>query len=214
MHRVVRSFVVLLLLSLAPPASRLSAQIFSGLGDARPGEDFISLGVVYGQMNPQTRFRDGGGFDSSSLIGGSATFWLNRFMGLQFSVVFSEHKALLASDGRESIVSGRDPSVQTYQGDFVLRYPLPAGAVTVSPYAAIGGGWKYYNWTWDSVGGRNSRGMDGAWSYVGGLEARFGAQHRFGVRGEFRDLRSRFVRNGEDLTHKDRVLSGGLLLNL
>ena len=194
-------------------AAPLQGQIFGGLGSAEPGEDVISLAVIYGRITPETRFRDGGGFDSSTLLGGSATFWLNRYAGLQFSVVFSEHTALLASDGRESVVSGRDPDVQTYQGDLLARYPITTGVLTLSPYVALGGGWKYFNWTWDSVGGRGSRGMDGAWSYVGGLEARFGAERRLGARAEFRDLRSKFARYGEDLTHQDRIFTGGLLLN-
>jgi hypothetical protein len=213
MRRVLAATVFAFLCSFAQPAAQLSAQIFSGLGVAEPGNDVLSLGVIYGTMTPKTRFRDGGGFDNGSLIGGSAAFWLNRYMGLQFSVAFSKHGTLNATDGGVSVVSGRDPSIQTYQGDLLGRYPLPAGAVTVSPYVGIGGGWKYFNWKWDSVGGRNSRGMDGAWSYVGGLEARFGAQKRFGLRGEYRDLRSSFARLGEDLTHKDRVFVGGLLLN-
>ena len=48
-----------------------SAQIFSGLGDAAPGDDGISFAIMYRQMSPQSEFRDGGTFDAS---GGLAYF--------------------------------------------------------------------------------------------------------------------------------------------
>ena len=96
----------------------------------------------------------------------------------------------------------------------MVRIPLSTGgALTVSPYAAVGGGWKSYKWGFDPQGGPDARGLDGAYSFAGGLDARFGAQSRIGVRGEFRELRTRFSRFGEDLTHKDRVFSGALLLH-
>ena len=87
------------------------------------------------------------------------------------------------------------------------------GPVVVSPYAAFGGGWKSYMWAFDPQGGPDARGFDLAWSYAAGAEARFGANKRFGLRAEYRDLRTPIERWGEDLTHQDRVLTAGLLVN-
>ena len=134
-------------------------------------------------------------------------------MGVQVNALSTEHGTLGASDGRSSIVSGRDPRIWTIQGDFVVRFPLAAGAMTVSPYGAAGAGWKSYKWVFDPQGGPDARGFDGAWSYAGGVEARFGADSRLGLRGEFRQLQTSFTRFGEDLTHKDRILTAALLLN-
>jgi hypothetical protein len=45
------------------------------------------------------------------------------------------------------------------------------------------------------------------------VEARFGAEHRIGLRGEFRQLNTKMERWGDVLTHHDRVVTGALLLN-
>ena len=201
----------LFLLLLAQPAS---AQLFEGLGSAVPGEDAVSVGILFGQMSPQTTFRDGGSFDSSTLIGVSLNFWVLRNFGFQLAASGTEHAGLPASDGRSSIVSGRDPRIWTTMIDAVGRLPLGGdGPVSLSPYVAVGGGWKTYRWQFDPQGGPDARGFDLAWSYAAGLDLRFGAQRRFGLRAEYRDLRTPIERWGEDLTHKDRVLTGGLLLN-
>ena len=201
------------LLFLAHTPTDLSGQLFGSLGGAEPGDDVVSVGVIFGQMSPQTRFRDGGGFDTASLLGGTLNFWFHRHMGVQVNALSTDHGTLGASDGRSSIVSGRDPRIWTIQGDFVVRLPLAAGGLTVSPYGAAGGGWKSYKWVFDPQGGPDARGFDTAWSLAFGVEARFGAESRFGLRGEFRDLRTSFARFGEDLTHKDQVLTGAFLIN-
>ncbi len=208
-----RVLLVTFLSFFALPANDLSAQLLGSLGDAEPGDDVVSVGVIFGQMNPTTRFRDGGGFDATTLLGGTANFWFHRHMGVQVNALSTEHGTLSASDGRASIVSERDPRIWTIQGDFVVRVPLAAGAMAVSPYGAVGAGWKSYKWAFDPQGGPGARGFDGAWSFAGGVEARFGAESRIGLRGEFRELRTNFSRFGEDLTHKDRVLTGALLIN-
>lgn len=213
MYRVSSVSLVAFLLLFGHSATDLSAQLFGSLGGAEPGEDVVSVGLIFGQMNPQTRFRDGGGFDTAGLLGGTLNFWFHRHMGVQVNALSTEHGTLGASDGRSSIVSGRDPRIWTIQGDFVVRVPLAAGALTVSPYGAVGGGWKSYKWVFDPQGGPDARGFDGAWSFAGGVETRFGAQSRIGLRGEFRQLQTSFSRFGEDLTHKDRVLTAALLLN-
>ena len=213
MKRVLSVTLGTFLFFLAHPATDLSAQLFGSLGEAEPGDDVVSVGLIFGQMNPQTRFRDGGGFDTASLLGGTLNFWFHRHMGVQVNALSTDHGTLGATDGRSSIVSGRDPRIWTILGDFVVRLPLAAGALTVSPYGAIGGGWKSYKWVFDPAGGPDARGFDTAWSLAGGVEARFGAESRIGLRGEFRELRTSFARFGEDLTHKDRVLTGALLIN-
>ena len=213
MYRVSSISLGAFLLFFGHSATDLSAQLFGSLGGAEPGEDVVSVGLIFGQMNPTTRFRDGGGFDATTLLGGSANFWFHRNMGVQVNALSTEHGTLGASDGRSSIVSGRDPRIWTIQSDFVVRLPLAAGAMTVSPYGAVGAGWKSYKWVFDPQGGPDARGFDGAWSFAGGVEARFGAQSRIGLRGEFRQLQTSFSRFGEDLTHKDRVLTAALLLN-
>jgi hypothetical protein len=192
----------------------LSAQFLPGLGNAVPGEDAVTVGLLFGQMDPQTRFRDGGRFDTGTTIGATLGFWLNRFVGVQVSAVGSEHVGLPASDGRSSIVSQRDPKIWTTMIDGMARYPvLTEGAVVLAPYVAFGGGWKTYQWAFDPQGGPDARGFDLAWSYAAGVEARFGANKRIGVRGEYRDVRTPIERWGEDLTHQDRALTAGLLIN-
>jgi hypothetical protein len=204
----------LLVASLTSRPAHASAQFLGNLGDAVPGQDAVSVGVLFGQMNPQTHFRDGGSFDSGTLIGATLGFWLNRYMGVELGATRTEHVGLPATDGRSSIVSGRDPRIWTTMVDFVFRYPLMTdGVVVVSPYAALGGGWKSYLWAYDPQGGPDARGFDLAWSYAAGAEARFGANKRLGLRAEYRDLRTPIERWGEDLTHQDRVLTAGLLLN-
>ena len=198
---------------LAGPA-QLSAQFLGQFGNAVPGEDAVSVGLLFGQMDPQTQFRDGGRFDSGTTIGATLGFWLNRFMGVQLSAVGSEHVGLPASDGRSSIVSQRDPKIWTTMLDGVVRYPvLSEGAVTLFPYVGVGGGWKTYEWAFDPQGGPDARGFDLAWSYAAGVDVRFGANKRIGVRGEYRDVRTPIERWGEDLTHQDRLLTAGLLVN-
>jgi hypothetical protein len=207
---VVTAVVTLLLL--AP--SRLSAQIFGSLGDASAGEDAVTFTLLYGQMQPQTEFRDGGGFDNSSTIGLGVAFWAARYLGFQVSVRRSEHVGLPASDGRSSVVSGRDPTIDTYLIDMIGRLPLVQdGGVTVSPYLALGGGWKDYDFLWDTKGGPDARGMDLTWGPALGVDLRFGSEHRFGLRGEFRQLRTRMERWGDKLTFQDRMFTGGVLLN-
>jgi hypothetical protein len=204
----------IVLAALSAPAARLHAQIFNGMGDATPGDDVVSFGVLFGQMNPQTKFRDGGSFGSSTLMGASLAFWVHRYFGVQLSASGTEHEGLPASDGRSSIVSERDPKIWTTMIDAVVRYPALTGSMfSVSPYLALGGGWKSYMWAFDPQGGPDARGFDLAWSYAGGVDLRVGASHRFGVRAEYRDLRTPIQRWGEKLTHQDRVLAAGLLMH-
>jgi hypothetical protein len=208
------SIVASVLVLLAAAAAPASAQIFSGLGDANPGEDGISFVVLFGQMSPQTEFRDGGTFESSTAFGVGVNFWAAKYLGFGVSVVRSEHTATLASDGRSSVVSGRDPRIDTYLVDAIGRLPLmQEGAVVLSPYVAIGGGWKSYDFKWDTKGGPDARGMDMTWGPAAGVEARFGAEHRFGVKGEFRQLMTKMERWGDSLTFEDRVFTGGVTLN-
>ena len=208
------SIVASVLVLLAAAAAPASAQIFSGLGDANPGEDGISFVVLFGQMSPQTEFRDGGTFESSTAFGVGVNFWAAKYLGFGVSVVRSEHTATLASDGRSSVVSGRDPRIDTYLVDAIGRLPLmQEGAVVLSPYVAIGGGWKSYDFKWDTKGGPDARGMDMTWGPAVGVEARFGAEHRIGVRGQFRQLMTKMERWGDALTFEDRVFTGGLTLN-
>jgi hypothetical protein len=206
--------IILTLGALAVTANELSGQFLSQFGDATPGEDAVSFGVVFGQIDPQTRFRDGGGFDGGGLVGATTTFWAHRNLGFQVGVSSTKYGSLSASDGGASIVSGRDPRIWTYTGDLVGRVPLISdGVATVAPFVALGGGWRGYRWEFDPVGGPGARGMDLLWTYALGGEVRFGSLHRLGLRGEFREFRTNFERFGEDLTHTDRVFAVGLLLN-
>ena len=206
------AFALVVLLAQRP--ADLSAQLFSGMGDAVAGEDAVSIGLLYGKMSPQTTFRDGGGFDSSSLMGLSVSFWAARYLGFQLSFFNTEHVGLLATDGRASVVSGRDPKIQTYLFDAIGRLPLRSTeAISFAPFVALGGGFKSYDFAWDTKGGPDARGLDLSWSTAVGAEARFGPMHRFGVRGEYRDLRTPMDRWGDELTHQDRVFTGGLLFN-
>ena len=200
-----------LLVGAAAPAS---AQIFSGLGDANPGEDGISFSLLFGQVAPQTSFRDGGTFESSTAMGIGVSFWAARYLGFGVSVRRSEHAATLASDGRSSVVSGRDPKIDTYLVDAIGRWPLmQESAVVLFPYVAVGGGWKSYDFKWDTKGGPDARGLDMPWGPAAGVEVRFGAEHRLGLKGEFRQLMTKMERWGDELTFEDRVFTGGVTLN-
>ena len=208
------SALVLALALTAATSARASAQIFGGLGNAVAGEDGISFAVLFGQMSPQTEFRDGGTFDSSKAIGLAVDFWAARYLGFGVSVMRTEHVGLAASDGRSSVVSGRDPTIDTYLIDVIGRLPLMQdGGVTLSPYVAVGGGWKSYDFKWDTKGGPDARGLDLTWGPAVGAEVRFGAEHRIGLRGEFRQLMTKMERWGDALTFEDRVFTGGLSLN-
>lgn len=207
-------FLVVAVSLLSLSARPAAAQLFGGMGSAVPGEDAVSVGILFGQMSPQTTFRDGGGFDSGTLIGATVSFWVLENLGFQLSASGTEHAGLPASDGRSSIVSGRDPRIWTTMIDMVGRLPFGGdGPVSLSPYAALGGGWKTYRWQFDPQGGPDARGFDLAWSWAAGLDLRFGPQRRLGVRAEYRDLRTPIERWGENLTHQDRVLTGALLLH-
>lgn len=185
----------------------LSAQVF---GSGQPGEDTFSVGVLTGQLDPQTTYRDGGRFDSSTLIGVAGTWWGSRYLGVNGGLAFAESDAV-APDGGISFLTGQDPRQTLVHVDGVIRYPLgDAGAVTGFPYVAAGMGGKYYRFSrvdthpeWDL-----------AWSYAVGGELRVGQQGRVGLRAEFRDVRSNFRHFGEDRTHSDRLLMAGLMINL
>ena len=206
--------LTLVALLLAAPSADLSAQIFDNLGSAVPGEDVVSVGFLFGQMNSSTKFRDGGAFDASTLMGGTVGFWAHKYIGFQVTAVRTEHVGLPDATGGTSVFSGRDPKIWTTMIDGMVRYPLMTdGPVSISPYAALGGGWKQYLFKFNPKGGLNSRGMDPAWSYAAGMDVRVGAQRRFGLRGEFRSMRTPMERWGEKLTYQDRVVTGGLLLN-
>ena len=199
---------------LAGSAAPASAQFLSGLGDATPGEDGVSFVLLFGQMSPQTEFRDGGSFDASTAKGIGVDFWAARYLGFGVSMVRSNHVGLAASDGRSSVASGRDPKIDTYLIDVIGRWPAVSGSVTVSPYVALGGGWKSYAFLWDTKGGPDARGLDLTWGPAAGVEARFGAQHRIGVRGEFRQLTTKMGQPwADEVKFKDRVFTGGLLVN-
>jgi hypothetical protein len=203
-----------LILALTLPTRDLNAQIFSGLGVASPGDDAVSIGIIFGRMSPQKTFRDGGGFDSGTLIGTSLDFWVSRNFGVLLSGSWTEHKGLDATDGRSSIVSGRDPKILTIMVDGALRLPLMEdGPAVVAPFVALGGGWKSYKWKFFPKYGADARGFDLAWSYGGGVDVRFGAERRIGFRAEYRHLQTPVDQWGEKLTQQDRMLTGGLLLN-
>jgi hypothetical protein len=208
------SSVMLALVLLAASAVPASAQILSGLGDAAPGEDGVSFAIMYRQMSPQSEFRDGGTFDASGGLGIGVNFWAAKYLGFGVSMARTNHVGLEARDGRSSVVSGRDPRIDTYLIDAIGRFPLMQdGAVIVSPYVAVGGGWKSYDFKWDTKGGPDARGLDLTWGPAAGIEARFGAEHRIGVRAEFRQLMTKMERWGDVLTFEDRALTGALLLN-
>src|SRR5688500_12425696 len=145
MQRTLSIAVTFLALFLAAPSADLSAQIFGNLGDAVPGEYVVSVGFLFGQMNSSTKFRDGGAFDGSTLMGGTVGFWAQKYVGLQVSAYRTQHVGLPDSDGGTSLVSGRDPRIWTTMLDAMARYPLMTdGPVSISPYVAFGGGWKQY----------------------------------------------------------------------
>lgn len=40
------------------------------------------MGVLFGQFDPQTTYRDGGRFDSGTVLGVTGTWWGHRLVGL------------------------------------------------------------------------------------------------------------------------------------
>lgn len=202
------------LLAASAPA-RLSAQFLGRFGDAAPSADGVSIGVLFGQMAPQTKFRDGSTFNSSKAVGVGVTFWAARYLGFEVSMVRTSHVGSAAADGRSSVVSGRDPTIDTYMVDMIGRVPLvQEGAVSVAPYVSLGGGWKSYAFRWDTKGGPDARGLDLTWAPGAGVELRMGSEHRVGLRGEFHQLRTKMGQPWADqVTFQDRMFTGGLFMN-
>src|SRR5262245_51698521 len=109
MKRILPTTAVALLLASAP--AHLSAQFLGRFGDATPSGDGVSIGMLFGQMAPQTKFRDGSTFNSSKAMGVGVTFWAARYLGVEASMVRTNHVGSAATDGRSSVVSGRDPRI-------------------------------------------------------------------------------------------------------
>lgn len=207
MRHVLSMSVVLSFLVVAALPQGLSGQTF---GNAQPGQDEASVGVLFGHFAPQTTYRDGSTLDSSTAFGLVATWWAHRHIGLNGGVAFTE-TAGVAPDDELSIVTGEDPEQILFNLDALLRYPLEMQeSLSVSPYIAVGPAWKRYSF--QSLNSKPE--MRFGASYAAGAEVRFGAQNRFGLRGEVREFRSNFERWGEDVTQHDRSFTAGVVVNL
>src|SRR5690349_4705864 len=124
-RRIMKPTVSIAMLSLAlllatPPAD-LSAQIFGNLGTAVPGKDAVSVGFLFGHTNSPTKWRDGGAFGGSNLIGGTLGFWAQKYVGAQVSAFRTQFVGLPDANGGTSIVSGRDPTIWTQMIDAMVR---------------------------------------------------------------------------------------------
>src|SRR4051812_33201616 len=119
MKRVLFTTAAALTLLLASSPAQLSAQFLGRFGDAGPTADGFSVGVLFGQMAPQTKFRDGSSFNASQARGVGVSFWAAKNVGFEVSVLRSNHIGSLAADGRSSVISGRDPRIDTYMVDMI-----------------------------------------------------------------------------------------------
>ena len=215
MKRVFFTTAFVLLLASTPGAA--SAQFLGRFGDAAPTGDGVSIGVLFGQMAPQTSFRDGGTFTSSKAVGVGVSFWAAKYLGFEVSMLRSNHVGTAATDGRSSVASGRDPRIDTYMVDMIGRFPVVQnGSMSLSPYVSLGGGWKAYEWAWNTKGGPDARGLDLTWAPGAGVELRAGSQHRIGLRGEYHQMRTKMGDGSpwaDGVTFQDRVITGGLFMN-
>lgn len=128
------------------------------------------------------------------------TVWLQKYLGLRASGGFAQDSI------RGATLTGRGKFNKfTYDADVVLRYPLDAGAATVTPYVLGGAGAISLHQlgasdTWSKFAG----------NFGAGLEYRFGL---VGIRAEGRDYVYKFDRYGFNKTQHDIAWQGGLTLS-
>lgn len=207
MRHVLSMSVVLSFLAVAALPQGLTGQMF---GNAQPGQDDVSVGVLFGHFAPQTTYRDGGTFDSGTALGLVGTWWAHRNIGLNGGIAFTETAGVPPGEG-PSLVTGEDPEQILFNVDALLRYPVEMeGTLSVSPYLAAGAAWKHYRFASHAAHPETRLGA----SYAAGADVRFGAQNRFGLRGELREFRSNFERWGEDITQHDRSFLAAVVVNL
>ncbi len=194
-------FTVALVLALAPAA--LSGQVSAKppVG-GRPSLDNVTVGGSFGGLSGAANLNDPGTADWR--VGWAAsvdvTKWLHRYVGVRVDGGWAQDSL------RGATVAGRGKFNKfTYDAGLVLRYPLQAGAGTVSPYVVGGAGAISLHQlesdsTWTKFAGN-----------VGaGLEYRFG---RWGIRAEGRDYVYKFDRYGFDKTQHDIAWQGGVTLS-
>lgn len=183
----------------AAPWADLSAQ-------AHPGNDLVSINAYGGGFSPTQTFQDRSEFDNSGTLGGAVTLWVHPFVGVRGNVLWSPTDVSFTDPA--SPLAGEDPNAWAYSGDLVLRLPFEAGAAgTLFPYIVGGLGGKTYDFETLSTE------TDFAGNFGAGLEYRPGADGRWGIQAEVRDIVSSFDRLGVDRTQHDLVWTGGITLN-
>jgi len=183
----------------------LSAQ---QLGGGHPGGDRFSVNVHGGGFFATSSLGAATEFDDTGTVGGNATLWLHRNVGVRASVLWAQPDVI---DERvftqtNSSIAREDPDVWLYSGDLVLRLPLAGGNFTWFPYAVGGFGGKTYDFA------TLSSATDFAGNFGAGVELRFGHSGRWGINTEVRDFVSSFDRLGFDETLHDVIWTGGISL--
>ncbi len=195
--RLFSAVSVAAVLSLGAPIA-ISAQ-------AEPGEDRFTLSLVGGSFHPTSELQIGENynrFDEAWSVGGAATLWATRNLGVRASLLWAPSEAI-AVPGRGATFEGEDPRFLSYSGDILFRFPLESDFHWY-PYLLVGVGGKQYSFeTLDSQ-------THLAGSLGTGFEVRFGEASNWGFGGELRSILSSFDSFGFDETQNDVALTVGV----
>jgi hypothetical protein len=183
-------------------ATGVQAQTTGRQGGA--GSDILTINLYGGGFAPTANLTSGSEFDDSGTVGGAATLWLHRYVGVRANVLYAQTDA---PAGAPDPLDGERPDVWAYSGDVVLRLPLTAGeGTTWFPYLVGGAGAK----TYDFEQSETETETDFAGNFGGGIEYRFS---RVGMQAEVRDIVSSFERFDIDEIQHDVVWTAGITLS-
>lgn len=192
--------LTLLLTTGALSATAAAAQADGPRGAA--GNDIVTINLYGGGYAPTASLAPESEFDDSGTVGGAATVWVHRNVGLRANALFAKTDA---PSGVPDPLGGESPNVWAYSGDLVLRLPLSVGGrATWFPYVVGGLGGKTYDFEDADTE------TDFAGNFGGGIEYRF---NQVGLQAEVRDVVSSFERFGIDEVQHDVVWTAGITLS-
>lgn len=196
-----------LLAGLAPVA--LAGQWRAG----PPGEDHVSLALMYGRYAPTSDLGDGTSFGRGGGLGVAAAWWATRHLGLQGSVFQGTTEARAPDEGPTS-ASWFDPKVWAFGVGPAFRRPAEFERVHLSPWVTAGVGAKHYRW---AVYPPRRSNTTLAWSLGGGVDIRPTAAPQYGLVAEVRGFRSKYPWHGfqpDPQPQNDLAVAVGLSVNL
>lgn len=168
------------------------------------GSDIVTINLYGGGFAPTASLAAESEFDDSGTVGGAATVWLHRYVGLRANLLYAKTDA---PAGVPAPLGGESPNVWAYSGDVVLRLPLTVGSgSTWFPYVVGGAGAKTYDFEEEEM----ETETDFAGNFGGGIEYRI---KRVGLQAEVRDIVSSFERFDIDEIQHDVVWTAGITLS-